>query len=96
MERTITLTIPANYLAERRIEPEELRRALMLGLTLLHRKDIESADLVAHALMSTGRIHRLMPADVSGETSVPSHQPPLSLPGTPASEILIAQRRGEL
>jgi len=46
--------------------------------------------------LSTGRIQHLQPALVAEEPGEYVYQAPPTLPGTPVSDILIAQRRGEL
>jgi hypothetical protein len=94
---TITVTVPANWLEGLSLDQEELRQALMLGLTQLRQQravqDMNSR--VMQALLSTGRIRRLAASLVEEETSTGRQTPP-TLPGLPMSEILVAQRRGEL
>jgi hypothetical protein len=79
------------------IEPRKLRQALMLGLDQLRKQqqDQEIARQAVEALLNTGRARRL-PALPEEDEPRPPRRPPLKLPGTPVSEILIAQRRGEL
>ena len=57
--------------------------------------DREVARQAVEALLSTGRARRL-PALPEDDEPHPSRRAPLKLPGMPVSEILIAQRRGEL
>jgi hypothetical protein len=97
VENTITLTIPADWLEELPADEDELRQALMLGLAQLRQQQAaqEASDQVVQALLSTGRAHHLSAALVKGNDAQVRQDPP-ELPGRPASEILIAQRRGEL
>ena len=98
MEQTVTVTIPASWIDEQPIDPVELRQAVQLALARLHRQRVQgdSPRQVARALSSTGRIQRLQPALVAEEPGEYVYQAPPTLPGTPVSDILIAQRRGEL
>lgn len=98
MEQTITLTIPANWLQEEKVDQNELRQALMLGLAQLRQRktDLSIAERVVQVLLSTGRVHHLLAALIGDEEPDASRQAPPVLPGPPVSEILIAQRRGEL
>lgn len=94
---TITVTLPGDWLEGMSLDQEELRQALMLGLTQLRQqraaRDISSR--VVQALSSTGRVRHLAATLVEEEANT-SRQTPPTLPGPPVSEILIAQRRGEL
>jgi hypothetical protein len=98
MEQTITLTIPSNWLQGWTMDQDELRQALMLGLTHLRQRQavLDTTQQVVQALLSTGRVRRLSAALVEDEGTDVSRQTPPVLPGLPVSEILIAQRRGEL
>ena len=89
--------ILAQWSDELSIDPSELRHALMLGLAQLRKRqqDQEIARQAVEALLSTGRARRLPALPEDDEPRSP-RRPPLKLPGTPVSEILIAQRRGEL
>lgn len=58
-------------------------------------KDQEVARQAVEALLSTGRVRRL-PALPEDDEPCAARRKPLKLPGMPLSEILIAQRRGEL
>jgi hypothetical protein len=55
----------------------------------------EIARQAVEALLSTGRARRL-PALPNDDKPPSPRRAPLKLPGMPVSEILIAQRRGEL
>lgn len=91
---TITVTVPANRLEGLSLDQEELRQALMLGLTQL-RQQRATRDISSRVLSSTGRVRHLAATLVQEEANT-SRQTPPTLPGQPVSEILIAQRRGEL
>lgn len=94
---TVTVTVPDNWLEGLSLDQEELRQALMLGLTQL-RQQRAAQDInprIIHALISTGRIRHLTTTSVGEEASTGRQTPP-TLPGPPVSEILVAQRRGEL
>jgi len=56
-------------------------------------RDISSR--IVQVLSSTGRVMHLAATLVEAEANT-SRQTPPTLPGPPVSEILIAQRRGEL
>lgn len=58
-------------------------------------RDQEVARQAVEALLSTGRVRRL-PALPDDDKPCAARRKPLKLPGMPLSEILIAQRRGEL
>lgn len=96
MERDVTLTIPEHWLSDQTISKEDLRQALRLGLALLRHQDAppQAAQPVIQALLRTGRVHHLAP--LIEDKSPSSRQPPPTLSGTPVSELIIAQRRGEL
>jgi IS4 transposase len=98
MERTITLTIPSNWLQGWTVDQEELRQALMLGLTQLRQRQtaLDTTRQVVQALLSTGRVRHLSAAFIEDERADAGRQAPPTLPGLQVSEILIAQRRGEL
>jgi len=80
------------------LDQNELRRALQMGLAQLRQQQAQAAataEQIALALFSTGQVRHLA---LSTEDAGPNagRQEPPTLPGEPASEILIAQRRGEL
>ncbi len=90
----ITITVPSAWLEG--FDKDDLRTALHLGLAQIRqqRDDPTRANQVIQVLRNTGRIHHLStpaPAPLDRD-----RQPPPALPGTPVSEILIAQRRGEV
>jgi len=98
MEQTVTLTIPANWLQDQKLGSDELRLALQLGLAQLRQQQAgqDSAASVVQALLRTGRVRHLTVAPKEGDQPDMGRQEPPTLPGAPVSEILIAQRRGEL
>jgi hypothetical protein len=98
MGNIITLSIPAHWLQELGIKEDELRQALMLGLAQLRQQQMtqDVPDRTVQILLSTGRIHRLSATLAEDKEPYAKRQAPPALPGPPASEILIAQRRGEL
>jgi hypothetical protein len=97
MEGTITLEIPEQWLQGLSVSQDELRQALMLGLEQLRQQQMPQSvpDRTVQILLSTGRIHRLSATLAEDKEPYAKRQPPPALPGPPASEILIAQRRGE-
>jgi hypothetical protein len=95
---SITLTIPPDWLEGMSIDQDGLRQALKLGLVQLRQQQAarHTTERVIQVLLNTGRIKRLSAALVEDEGVDTERQTPPSLPGLPVSEILIAQRRGEL
>jgi predicted RNA-binding protein associated with RNAse of E/G family len=98
MEHTITLTIPSDWLEGQLVDQDQLRQALMLGLAQLRQRQaaLDAAAQVVQVLLTTDRIHHLSAELVEGDGTDVERQVPPVLPGPPVSEILIAQRRGEL
>ena len=98
MDATITVTIPARWAQDLEVDQVLLRQALMLGLAQIRNRhppqDIGARPL--QALLSTGRVRRLAAELVPNDATGLERQSPPALPGPPVSEILIAQRRGEL
>ncbi len=97
MEGTIVLTIPKQWLKGRTVNQDDLRQALHLGLEMLPQKTTAQEDTaqVIQVLLRTGRIQHL-PTVLSETEATAQRQTPPTLPGAPVSEILVAQRRGEL
>ena len=94
MEETVQLTIPARWLEELSIDEDELRQAVMLGLSQLRqqREEQDVARQVVQALLDTGLVHHLsvpLPAGIEPDAE---RQDPPTLPDPPLSEIIIAQR----
>jgi len=98
MEHAVNLTIPLSWLQGRTVSQDELRQALTIGLTQLRQQQAtpDTTKQVIQALLSTGRIRHLSTALVKSERSNADRQTPPTLPGPLVSEMLIAQRRGEL
>lgn len=98
MEHTITVTIPSDWLEGQPVDQDELRQALMLGLVQLRQRQAapNTALQVVQALLSTDRIRHLSAGLVESEGADADRQVPPVLPGKPVSDILIAQRRGEM
>ncbi len=94
----ITLTIPPDWLEGMSIDQDGLRQALKMGLIQLRQQQTaqHTTKRVVQVLLSTGRIRRLSATLVQDEGVDIERQTPPTLPGLPVSEILIAQRRGEL
>ena len=80
------------------MDQDELRQALMLGLAQLRQRqaDADVTVQIIQALLSTDRIRHLSAELVEGNGADAERQEPPVLPGPLVSEILIAQRRGEL
>jgi len=97
MEGTVVLTIPKHWLGERVVNQDELRQALRLGLDMLQSRSTPQKNTaqVIQVMLRTGRIQHLPAVSLEAET-IGQRQTPPTLPGAPVSEILIAQRRGEL
>jgi len=95
---TITLKIPADWLEGLSIDQDGLRQALMLGLAQLRQQQIaqDTTVRVVQVLLGTGRVRHLSPSLLESKGVDTDRQAPPTLPGLPVSEILIAQRRGEL
>jgi hypothetical protein len=95
MERTVTLTIPSDWLKEDTLDQNELRQALMLGLAQLRQKDaLDVHEQTIQVLSNTGRIRHLSTSLIAQEGQDKRQSPPV-LPPPLVSEVLIAQRRGE-
>jgi hypothetical protein len=95
MEQTITLTISDQWLPSQNLDQAQLRRVLQLGLAQLHREQAaeKMSTQVVQALLKTGHVRHLVPRS---ELQSTLRQEPPTLPGQSVSELLIAQRRGEL
>jgi hypothetical protein len=97
MEETVQLTIPARWLEELSIDQDELRQAVMLGLSQLRqqREEQDVSDRMIQALLDTGLVYHLSVPLPEGIEPGAERQVPPTLPDPPASEIIIAHRRGE-
>ena len=93
----ITLTIPSDWLEGETLSQDDLRQVLKLGLKLHQQKSVEdTTSKVIQALLRTGRVKHLSTPILDEIEATIDRQPPADLPGRPVSEILVAQRRGEL
>jgi hypothetical protein len=92
------LPIITQWSKELSIRPSELRQALMLGLGELRRQQAEQdlSERIVQALLDTGLAEHLTEPLPEGIEPRAERQEPPTLPGPLASEIIIAQRRGEL
>lgn len=92
----VTMTIPSDWIRD--INQDDLREALYIGLAQLRRQrgDPQIAAQVAQALLRTGRVAHLSRSSAADKTSPADRQPPPTIAGMTVSDILIAQRRGEL
>jgi adenylylsulfate kinase-like enzyme len=95
IEYTITVTIPSEWLPDDTVDQDELRQALKLGLAQLRQQKANAGrtEQANQALLSTGRVHHLSTLSAMDEERASERQSPPDLPGTPVSEVLIAQRR---
>jgi hypothetical protein len=95
MEQTVDITIPAEWLEGLKLDEDDLRTALRIGLEELRRRQavVETDDPVLKALLSTGLVSRLTVPKPEGIEPATERRPPIKLPGPPVSEILIAQRK---
>jgi hypothetical protein len=89
---TIQIRVSAELARQLRPYARQLPQILELGLRQLEQQQNEQ-DKVSQTLAQTGFIQHLAAEEID-EPDAP-RQPPPVLPGPPASEILIAQRRGE-
>jgi hypothetical protein len=94
---TITVSIPSDWIQGTGLDRNGLREVVMLGLRQWQQQQPQEINTrVIQTLLGTGRIKHLAP---SPDDSVPpedARQTPPILPGPTVSEILVAQRRGEL
>lgn len=89
---TIQVQVSAELARQLRPYARQLPQILELGLRQIEQQSAE--DKVSQTLTKTGFIQHLAAEEID-EPDAP-RQPPPVLPGPPTSEILIAQRRGEL
>lgn len=91
---TETIKIQVSSALAEQLRPyyQQLPQILEWGLRYLEKKQTEQ-DTVNRVLLSTGFIRHLDATDIN-EPDAPRQLPPV-LPGTPTSEILMAQRRGD-
>lgn len=75
-------------------DSEEHRRQVHAALVAAGLSQPNAA--VVQALLDTGQVGHLDTANTEDDASATEHQPPPVLIGTPVSDIIIAERRGEL
>ena len=94
----VSVTIPSGWLEGLNLNEDELRQALELGLAQLRQQQAtpDVTSRIIQALLSTGQVAHLSMVSFIDEAPDADRQLPPTLPGTPVSEIIIAQRRGEL
>jgi hypothetical protein len=94
---TITVSIPSDWIQEAGLDRNGLREVVMLGLRQWREQHPQETDArVIQTLLGTGRIKHLAPALVESAAPDDPRQTPPTLPGPAVSEILVAERRGEL
>lgn len=92
---TILLQIPDDLVEQIRPHRHDLVQILRLGLGQLKAADTETPrERTLRALQSTGLVRPIAPGLVSRYAAKPStrRRVPLSLAGTPLSEIVVEQR----
>jgi hypothetical protein len=96
---TITVSIPSDWIQGTGLDRNGLREVVMLGLRQWRQQHPQETNArVIQTLLGTGRIKHLAPLLVESESAAldDARQTPPILPGPTVSEILVAQRRGEL
>ena len=94
---TVLVPVPRELIDEMGLDPEQLRRALILGLEHLRAKQAQtesSRSAVVAALAETDHVRPLdsnFVAPYEPDPPSPRQEPP-ALEGPPVSEIIIAQR----
>ena len=94
---TITVSIPADWIQGMGLDRNGLREVVMLGLRQWRQQHPQDSNArVIQALLGTGRIKHLATSLVEIPEPDDARQTPPTLPGPAVSDILVAQRRGEL
>ena len=94
---TITVSIPSDWIQGTGLDRNGLREVVMLGLQQWRQQHPQDANArVIQTLLATSRIKHLVPSLVESAVPDDARQAPPTLPGPAVSEILVAQRRGEL
>ena len=94
---TITVSIPSDWIQGTGLDRNGLREVVRLGLRQWRQQQSQDANArVIQTLLATGRVKHLAPALVESAAPDDARQAPPTLPGPAVSEILVAQRRGEL
>jgi hypothetical protein len=93
---TLTIRIPAEWLQGMSLNADDLREVVSLGLGQLRQKQAtENGNArIVEALVATGRVRKWSVEPLQDTTA--ERQPPPTLPGVSLSEVIVAQRRGEL
>lgn len=94
---TVTVSIPSDWVQGMGLDPNGLREVMRLGLRQWRQQQPHDINArVIRTLLGTGRVKHLMASLVEVAAHDEMRQAPPTLPGPAVSEILIAQRRGEL
>jgi len=94
---TITVSIPSDWIQGTGLDRNGLREVVRLGLRQWRQQQPQDANArVIQTLLATGRVKHLASALVESAAPDDARQAPPTLPGPAVSEILVAQRRGEL
>lgn len=94
---TVTVSIPSDWIEGMSLDRNRLREVIMLGLRQWRQQQPQDVNAkLIQTLLGTGRVKHLAPSLVEGAAPDDARQTPPTLPGQAVSEILIAQRRGEL
>ena len=94
---TVTVSIPADWVQDMGLDRNGLRQVVMLGLRQWRQQQPQGVDArVIQTLLRTGRVKHLVTPQIEGVALDDERQIPPTLPGLAVSEIIVAQRRGEL
>lgn len=94
---TITVRIPSDWVQGMGLDLNGLRQVVMLGLRQWRQQQPQDINArVIQTLLGTGRVKHLATALVESAAADEERQAPLTLAGPSVSEIIVAQRRGEL
>jgi hypothetical protein len=94
---TITVSIPSDWVQGTGLDRNGLLEVVRLGLRQWQQQQPQDVNVkVIQTLLATGRIKHLAPTLVEKAVPDNARQAPPTLPGPSVSEILVAQRRGEL
>ncbi|MCX6032548.1 MAG: hypothetical protein NT169_25050 [Chloroflexi bacterium] len=94
---TVTVSIPSDWVQGTGLDLNGLRQVVMLGLRQWRQQQPLDVNVRAiQALLRTGRVKHLMTPLVEGAALDDERQMPPTLPGPAVSEIIVAQRRGDL
>ena len=94
---TITVSIPSDWIRGTGLDRNGLREVVELGLRQWRQQHPQEINArVIQTLLGTGRIKHLEPSLVASAALDDARQTPPILPGPTVSEILVAQRGGEM